>query len=70
MAEMVEIKVQIDSELKAEAEFIIKRSGLTMESAIQNFLKKCVSKGKIAYEFPEKEDDDWDNLNPPPEWAS
>ena len=67
MAEMIEIKLQIDSELKARAEAIFRHSDLTAASAIRIFLEKCVSTGKIAYEKDEQDDDDWDI--PSPMWS-
>jgi len=66
MAEMIEIKFQIDSDLKTKAEAVFDKDGLNMETAILKFLEKSVSNGKIAFEKNEEDDDvdDWDYISP------
>ena len=50
MSDTVVIEIQIDAELKAEAEKVLAMHGYTLEEATVLFLKETVRLGRIPFE--------------------
>ena len=57
MAEMTELTIQIDAELKEKAEILFNRAGVNVTSVIQRFVEKCVNDGIIPVETIEEDFD-------------
>ena len=57
MAEMIELTIHIDSELKERAEILFNKTGVNVSSVIQKFIEQCVSDGFIPFETIDKDVD-------------
>jgi DNA-damage-inducible protein J len=56
---MATINVKVDDELKAQADYYVKKIGLTMSSAISAFLVQVVENHGIPFKLETKDEDDW-----------
>lgn len=56
---MATINVKVDDDLKAQADYYVKKIGLTMSSAISAFLVQVVENHGIPFKLEIKDEDDW-----------
>lgn len=49
--QLTTIEIEIDSDLKEDAEAVLAEQGLTFEQAVLAFLDKCVETGGIPFDF-------------------
>lgn len=53
MGKMVEVTLEIDAELKEQAEKVCMENGLTLEEAVVLFFEETVRLGKLPFELDE-----------------
>lgn len=52
---LVTVQFRVDTELYMEAEAVLARIGLTMEEAVELFLRETVARGAIPFSYTEED---------------